>query len=92
MQNGLGIVLMGRKKYDESEQLLRLVLEGRLEVFDKHDEHVIHSMLSLAECLRLGGKFEDSLALYRQCLEELIHKHGSMEHPGKLNCDNESCC
>lgn len=72
---------MQRGAYVEAEKLLREVLADRKEICSPDDDHVVQSIFTLAECLRLECKYDDSVALLEQGLDILNVKHGP-SHPG----------
>ena len=75
-----------QSKYVEAEVILRKVLSERQAQLTEDDEHIVHSLQNLAECLHQSGissAFPEGIALYMQALHILERTHGS--HNSGLN-------
>jgi tetratricopeptide (TPR) repeat protein len=83
IQNNVGILLLKQGKYRAAEEYLRLVLEGRRGSYSHDDQHLIHSLLNLGECLRLERKFDECIELHEEALQQLLSRYEA-DYPGEL--------
>jgi tetratricopeptide (TPR) repeat protein len=81
MQNNVGIALLKQGKFRAAEEYLRLVLDGRRSCFSPDDEHLIHSLLNLGECLHVERKYDECIEAYQEAQQELLDRFGR-EDPG----------